>query len=143
MPTKEKQRSDSQRNLAKVAAIALKNPEAKQRDIAKQAWVGKWTVHRKLEQLGQVKSDFVESVLSKDKEIILKAQQIIADKLDDEKYIKTIKPYEVAQVAKISADRFALFKWDATDDEGGLKDPRDYTLQEMEDYLFKKKKWQQ
>lgn len=138
-----KPRSDSLRNLAKVAAVALNNPEAKQRDIAKQAWVSKGTARSKLGQLGQVKSDFVERVLTKDKEIIELGQRIIYDKLNDSNYVKKLKPTEISQVIKENTARYTLFQWDATDDKWGLKEIKGLSDEALEDLLFKKKTWQQ
>lgn len=134
----KKERSHSIANTKKVAVAVAKNPTGTLRELAEDAQLGKSTVDRKLGQLGQVKDEWVEKVLAKDKSIVEKAQKIIEDSLDvelsireeNEKHIKnwelgklerhTMNSLTANQLAKDSAARFTLFRWDATDEAGGL-----------------------
>lgn len=93
-----------------------------------------------MEQLEQFKSPFIEEVLREDEEIIKLAQQAIKGKLKDPEYVKTARTTELSSVAKDSTTRFSLFRGEATDDRGGLKDPTLMSDDELEAYLFSKKK---
>jgi len=140
--TLPKKRRDSNNNLIKVAKIVLKNPHATERQIAKEANIWNWTAHRQLEYLERVKSVFIEEVLRADEEIIKLAQDAVRQKLSDPEYIKTARTTELSTVAKDSTARFTLFKGNSTDEEGGLKEPRYMTDEELEAFIFSKKKWQ-
>ncbi len=135
-----KQRRDSKKNLAKVARVVLKKPTATQREIAEDTWLGLGTVNSKVEQLEQVKTPFIDLITDMDARIIKRGLEIIEEKLNDEKYIKTLKPTEISQVIKENTARYTLFKGNVTDKDWGLKITKDTPDDVLEDILFSKKK---
>ncbi len=145
--------------IKKIAVAVIKNPEATEREIAESTWIAKSTVHDNIGHIGQVKDERVEKVLKKDKSIVEKAQKIIEQSLDIElkireenekvinddtipmadkveKLVKNTMNYMWAnQLAKDSATRYMLFKWEVTDETGWLKDLATATMKEIEQKL--------
>lgn len=119
----KKERSDKLRNRAKVIKATLQNPLKSQREIAKQVWVSKGTVSNVQQELGQTwpKDDRILWICEADLEIIRLWQKIIADKLNDKKYVKKMRASEVSQVIAENTRRYTLLKWDATDEQGWIK----------------------
>ena len=119
----KKERSDKLRNRAKVIKATLKSPLKSQRKIAKEQWVNASTVCRVQKELQQTatKDDRILWICDKDLEIIKLWQEIIAKKLSNPKTVSKMKASEVSQVIAENTRRYSLFKWDATDDEGWLK----------------------
>jgi len=121
-----KERSDKIKNKAKVIAVKLSNPLASEREIAKKAWVWNGTSHRILkdiEQNGAVidnsKIDAIEKILEKDINIVRLAQEEIERRIQDNP--DGISMRDMISSADVSARRYSLLKWSATDDEWWLK----------------------
>ena len=123
MTKTKKERSDKLRNRAKVIKATLQNPLASQREIAKQQWVSHETVNRVQKEMWQTvtKDDRILWICEADLAIIKLWQKIIADKLNDKKYVKKMRASEVSQVIAENTKRYSLFKWDATDEQGWIK----------------------
>ena len=119
----KKERSDKLRNRAKVIKATLQNPLASQREIAKQQWVSHETVNRVQKEMWQTvtKDDRILWICEADLEIIKLWQKIINEKLNDKKYVKKMRASEVSQVIAENTKRYSLFKWDATNAEGWIK----------------------
>lgn len=123
MTKTKKERSDKLRNRAKVIKATLQNPLASQREIAKQQWVSHETVNRVQKEMWQTvtKDDRILWICEADLEIIKLWQKIINEKLNDKKYVKKMRASEVSQVIAENTKRYSLFKWDATNAEGWIK----------------------
>lgn len=119
----KKERSDKLRNRAKVIKATLKDPLKSQREIAKEQWVSDRTVWRVQAEMSQnvAKDDRILWICEADLEIIKLWQKIIADKLKDKKYVKKMRASEVSQVLAENTRRYTLLKWDATDEQGWIK----------------------
>lgn len=65
-------RTDSQKNLAKVAKAVLEDPLKTEREIAEETWLGKSTVNRQKQELGQngTKDDRIKGLLDWDLDIL-------------------------------------------------------------------------
>ena len=120
----KKERSDKLKNRAKVIKATLQHPLKSQREIAKEAWVWNWTVartHKEMEQNGAIKDDRILGICDKDLEIIKMWQEIISKKLSNPKVVQKMRASEVSQVIAENTRRYSLFKWDATDSQGWIK----------------------
>lgn len=114
-------RSDKEKNQLKVIKEIVKNPLASQRDIASNTKLWKTTVQEHLKELpNTTKSDHIETILKKDLQIVNLAQQILQDRLEAKP--DDISTRDIIASADVSAKRYSLFKWDATDKEWGMKD---------------------
>lgn len=113
-------RLDSKRNLDKVAWVVIKNPEAKQRDIAKEAWIWLWTVNRKMEQLEQIKDDRIISLTDKDFELMQIIQKRKFERLNDME--KPVNDADINNWDKEAKARYTLFRGEATDGQWWIKD---------------------
>ncbi len=131
----KKERSHSILNRKKVAVAVAKNPTATIREIAKETNIGKSTVDRQLGQLGLVKEKWLEDTLSRDKDIIKLGQEIICEDLIEEleiiKYnkdkenpedrkLRKLWAWSISWIIKENTARYTLFRWEATDEQGGL-----------------------
>jgi len=119
----KKERSDKLRNRAKVIKATLKNPLASQREIAKQQWVSHETVNRIQKEMWQTvtKDDRILGICDKDLEIIKKWQEVIAKKLNNPKAVQKMRLWEISTALAESTRRYTLLKWDATDEQGWIK----------------------
>lgn len=119
----KKERSDKLRNRAKVIKATLKNPLASQREIAKQQWVSDKTVSRVQKEMSQTvsKDDRILWICDKDLEIITKWQQEIMKKLSNPKAVQKMRIWEISTALAESTRRYTLLKWDATDEQGWIK----------------------
>lgn len=114
-------RSDKERNKTKIIAEIAKNPFASEREIAESVWVSPSTAHDHLKDLPKSsKSEHIETILKKDLQIVNLAQKILQDRLEEKP--DDISTRDIIASADVSAKRYSLFKWDATDKEWGMKD---------------------
>ena len=145
---KKKERSHIILNRKKVAIAVAKNPTGTTREIAKAAWVSHETVNVKLWQLWQVKEKWLEETLSRDKEIIKLGQEIICEDLIEELEIikhnkenpeyrkkRIIWAWAVSWIIKENTARYTLFRWEATDEQGGIKDMTNVWTKELEERI--------
>lgn len=112
-------RVDKRKNYEKVAKERLINPRATVRDIAEKTNIWIWTVSRadkELEQNG-TKDERIITLTDKDFDIVKLAQQRIEEKLMDEEEMKKTRIGEISTVAKDSAARYTIFRWELTDKE--------------------------
>jgi len=119
----KKERSDKLRNRAKVIKATLKNPLASQREIAKQQWVSHETVNRIQKEMWQTvtKDDRILWICDKDLEIIRLWQAELERRLKDKKALSKMRSWEISQVLAENTRRYTLLKWDATDEQGWIK----------------------
>jgi len=119
----KKERSDKLKNRAKVIKATLQNPLKSQREIAKQVWVSKGTVSNVQQELGQSwpKDDRIVGICDKDLEIITKWQQEIMKKLSNPKAVQKMRMWEISTALAESTRRYTLLRWNATDENGWIK----------------------
>lgn len=117
-------RVDKRKNVEKVIKEKIKNPLATTREIAKKTWVSKSAVadhvQNNLDKIGQ-KDERIMTLTDKDFDIVKLAQQRIEEKLMDEAEMKKTRIGEISTVAKDSAARYTIFRWELTDNEWGGK----------------------
>lgn len=135
MTKSKKERPDKIRNQAKVAWELLKDPLATTREIAKRAWVSRQSVSTHAKQVWHslTKSDLIEEIIKKDITIVSLAQDEIMRRLAVPDKEKT---RDIISAADTSAKRYSLFKGDATDENGGMRDLSSMTLDELKQIAF-------
>lgn len=126
-------RADAKRNLAKVAKVALKNPLATQREIAKEAgvWLGTVNFHKKKLEQNWTKDDRIVGILDSDLNIVTLAQDAIIEKLTDPEQRKKTWMGEISRVAAESSRRYAIFGGKVTDEFGWLKEVWQLSLDDL------------
>lgn len=123
-------RADKAKSISKVAEILINNPLLSEREIAEETWLGNWTVNRAKQQLEQIgaKNEDIIRITDTDKIAIELAQRIIIQSL--EKHVEKSEAswwlwlqeaLQASWLAKESTARYSLFRWNATDNEWGLK----------------------
>lgn len=117
--TEKKMRVDKRKNVEKVAKARLSNPRATTREIAEIADVDHTTVSRLDREIPQIatKDERIITLTDTDFNIVKLAQQRIQEKLNDEAEMKKTRIGEISTVAKDSAARYTIFRWDLTDKE--------------------------
>lgn len=128
----KKIRSDKAKNIAKVAAARAKNPLWSTREIGKEVWLDNKSVSRLDKELPQIatKTDdpkinktitTINEIISKDLEIVDLWVRILRQRLEVAEWdSKAMSTRDVISATDVSAKRYSLFKWNATNDEGGL-----------------------
>jgi hypothetical protein len=116
-------RVDKAKNIAKVDKILIKKPLLTQREIAEEAEVWLWTVNRIRQELEKngTKDDRIIWITDTDLSILLIGQREIERRLNDREEVGKMRTVEISQVIKESTARYSLFRWSATDSEGGLR----------------------
>jgi len=119
----KKERSDKLRNRAKVIKATLKDPLKSQREIAKEQWVSDKTVSRVQKEMSQtvLKDDRIVGICEADLEIIKLWQAELIRRLWDKKALSKMRSWEISQVLAENTRRYTLLKWDATDEQGWIK----------------------
>ena len=124
-------RKDKAKSIAKVTSEILKNPLSTVREIAETTWVSKSSVanyiNEDLDKLGQ-KDERILKITETDLNIVEKWQKEIDRRLSQKEELEKMKTIEISQVIKENTARYSLFRWSATDDKWGLKQP-DVTFQ--------------
>lgn len=133
-------RSDKAKNRAKVLSEVVKDPFATERQIAKNTWLWKTTIHWHLEDIPKTtKSDQIEKIISKDIEIVNLATDILQDRLRKAKKPETdedkMTTRDIIASADVSAKRYSLFKWDVTDKDWWYKSISQKDLDDIADIL--------
>lgn len=124
----KKERVDKTKNKIKVIKELLRNPLQTDREIAKETNVWKSSVNRAKKELGQVgaKSDIIDGIIKKDAEIVRLAQAELEKRI--KKNPAKVSTRDIISAWDVSAKRYMIFKWDATDKEWGLKGISDITI---------------
>lgn len=127
-------RIDKAKNIKALKAELLKKPLQTEEELADKLWVHRVTVNRLKDEMHEIvtnakNSDIIE-ITNEDKLIIQMSQAIsrhslwtIVNKLDeDPNYVLELREAKTAsEIAKESTARYSLFRWDATDEQGWLK----------------------
>lgn len=130
-------RSDKEKNKLKVIKEVAENPMASEREIAKKVWISPSTAHEHIKDLpNSSKSEHIEKMLEKDLNIVDLAQKELERRLKDQ--AQDISTRDIIASADVSAKRYSLFKWDATDKDWGMKqDISDKQLSSISSVLSK------
>ena len=134
-------RIDKAKNIKALKAELLKKPLQTEEELAEKLKVNRKTINRLKQEMPEIVSDAKNSdimeITDEDKLIIQMSQAIsrhslwtIINKLDEnpEYELELREAKTASEIAKESTARYSLFRWDATDKEGGLKLP-DVTFQ--------------
>lgn len=132
-----RERGQKLRNIKEIAKVVLEDPLLTQREIAKKTWLWKTTVQERLQDVKTTKDDRIVWLTDDDFDIVRLAQGIIKNKLNDVKEVKNMKVTEVSSVARDSAQRYTIFRGKITDDQGGLKDIRTMSDDELVELLLR------
>lgn len=99
------------------------DPLASQRDTAENAWVGLGTANRILQELEQTgtKDPRIITITDKDLSIVEKGQLEIDRRLSTPFELEKMRTGEISTVLKDSTARYSLFRGNATDKDGWLK----------------------
>lgn len=118
-------RKDHDKNIAKVAKEVISNPLLSQREIAENTWLSLWNVNDKLNKLEQIaeKDDRIIGITDKDLENIIEMQRVVSLKIRDSDEMSKTRIWELAQAMREATARYSLFRWTATDEQWGLKQP--------------------
>ena len=116
----ESKRSDKKKNTTKVLKELVKNPLASEREIAKNTWLGNWTVNRAKKEMEQIgaKIPQIQDICDADFEIVKLVQAETRRRLqnpDKETF------WDIIRAWAESTKRYTIFKWDITDKDWGLK----------------------
>lgn len=116
------------KNRAKVIAKVISNPLSTQRELAKETWLSKTSIHNHLKTLDQdwPKLAIIEDIINKDARIVDVAQQILLDRM--EKTPDKVSTRDIISAGDISARRYSIFKWEATNKEWWLKEIKNITI---------------
>lgn len=117
-------RVDKKKNIRKVKSILVKNPLATEEEIAQKAKIGKWTAHRAKKEVEKsgLKDQKILEITETDKKIVELGQREIAKRLSDPAQLRMMRTTEISKIIKESTARYSLFRWSATDKNGGLKE---------------------
>lgn len=130
-------RNDYKQNQDKIAAYYTKHPKATLQEASNALWVAKQTVANHLKNLDEIgnKDDRIVSLTDDDLAIVIKSQELIMQKLCDEKEVKKLWIRDISQVAKDSTWRYSMFRGDVTDEQWWLKDFRNMSDDELYDLI--------
>lgn len=122
----KKPRTDKRRNVGKVAEILAINPNKTEREIAKETWIGRWTVNRAKQELEQTgaKDPTIAYIVDKSKERIKTAQLIFDRYIQQSADKETLENKDVTLVKDIVKDdlaRVTVLWGNVTDDNWGLQ----------------------
>ena len=116
-------RVDKRKNVEKIAKARLNNPRATTREVAEETGLDHSTVAKLDKELPQIatKDDRIITLTETDFDIVTLAQMRIKEKLEDEEEMKKTRIGEISSVAKESAARYNIFRWDLTGADGWYK----------------------
>ena len=118
----KKERVDALKNKKKLAKNVLTNPLKTQRERAEELWIWKTTVQEHLKELNTTKDDRIIWITDKDLKIVRLWLDEIERRLSDREELEKMRTSEISQVIRENTARYTLFRWTATDENGGLKE---------------------
>ena len=115
----KKMRVDKRKNVEKVAKAMIENPRATEREIAKKVWIGKSSVNRLKEELGQIgaKDERILTLTDWDREQQLTIQKIKNERLQEPDKISN---KDLNSREEFAMKRYSLFRGNATDNNWWL-----------------------
>lgn len=119
-------RTDAKKNLQKVATEAIKDPSAKQEDIAKKTGLSLGNVNdklKKLEKEGVIdRTSAIIAIEETDLEIVTLTQSITLEKLQDEDQRAKMSITDLALVGEKSQKRYSFLSGENANKDGGEKE---------------------
>ena len=115
----KKMRVDKRKNVEKVAKAMIENPRATEREIAKKVWIGKSSVNRLKEELGQIgaKDERILTLTDWEREQQLTIQKIKNERLQEPDKISN---KDLNSREEFAMKRYSLFRGNATDNNWWL-----------------------
>lgn len=113
-------RADKATNIAKVAKTLLENPLQTEREIAEKVWIGNWTVNRVKQELEQNGAKDPRILWLTDEDFVL-MEDIQKEKKRRLQEADNINNRDLDTWEQTATKRYSLFRWNATDEQGGLK----------------------
>lgn len=113
-------RADKATNIAKVAKTLLENPLQTEREIAEKVWIGNWTVNRVKQELEQNGAKDPRILWLTDEDFVL-MEDIQKEKKRRLQEAYNINNRDLDTWEQTATKRYSLFRWNATDEQGGLK----------------------
>lgn len=115
-------RADKKKSLSKVANEVLKNPIATQQEIADKTWLSVGNVNDKLKELENEgkKDERIIQLTDKDFELMQIIQWEKFKRLSENP--ENVNHNDLDKWENTAVKRFSLFRWNATDEQGGLKE---------------------
>ena len=115
------------RNIDSIATALIKNPLATNKAVAKAAGVSLRTVERRSHMVAALdsvkKDDRIISLTDDDFKILRLAQGHLKERLTTKETADKIPARDLNYIADVAAKRYAIFRGELTDKEGGLKNP--------------------
>jgi len=117
----QSKRSDKKKNVDKVTASLVKDPLQSEEQIAKDTWISQSAVNRAKKEVGKngLKDDRIVSLTDKDFNLMQLYQAEKLRRMTEEK--DKVNNTDINRWDETATKRYSLFKWDATDDKGWLK----------------------
>lgn len=124
----KKERVDKTKNKIKVIKELLRNPLQTDREIAKNANIWLATTNRNKKEVEQngTKSNIIDEIIKKDAEIVQLAQDELQKRIKENP--SKVSTRDIISAGDVSAKRYSIFKWDATDKEWWLKSISDINI---------------
>lgn len=117
-------RIDKAKKVSSVTKELLENPLQTVREVAEKTGVSKSSVasyiQEDLDKLG-LKDDRILWITDTDLSILTIGQREIERRLNAKDEVEKMRTVEISQVIKESTARYSLFRWNATDEQWGLK----------------------
>lgn len=124
-------RADKKTNIDKVTASLVKNPNQTEEQIAKDTWLWQSTVNRAKQEVGKTgyKDDRIINLTDGDFDLMETIQKIKKDRLTNDKEVNNT---DINNWDRQAQARYTLFRWDATDNKGWLKNSvKEKTTEEL------------
>lgn len=108
------------KNIAKVVKARIENPTDTTREIEDITWIDHTTISRIDKQLQQIatKDDRILWLTDKDFELMKQIQEVKFKRLQEDEQINN---NDLDKWENTAVKRYSLFRWSATDKDGGLK----------------------
>ena len=137
----KKPRVDRRITIGKVAEVVAENPNQTVREIAQKAWLGKSTVARNVNELGQLgtKDETIAFIVGKSKERMKKVQEYfdryLEESLEQER-LGNDQTKIIAGIVKDDLARITVLWGNITDEEGGLKHIENMKDEDLHTYIL-------
>ncbi len=130
------------KNVWKIAELKAKNPHLNQRELAEQAWIARNTVIKAEKELSKNRSkdDTIRYIIDESKNRIKRVQRIFNRYLDEVEEKEKLDRADISLTKDIVKDdmaRVAVFGWEVTDDEWGLRDLTWASMKQLEENIKK------
>lgn len=122
---------------AKIIKMKTENPQITIREISNKVGLSKSQVSRVLRDKPQImkdKSTRIADIIDRDKKLVYRATKTFArflDQIEEKDEVKTSDIKTLNSVIDSSYKRFTMLQGDVTDEEGGLRDLKSKSVEEL------------